>query len=59
MKETSITNADFVALIAIFIAIVSGTLNVSLMRENNRLSTLANEQGIKIDAMERTLLMNR
>lgn len=57
MKDNSA--ADFVACVAILVAVVSGSLNFHLWSEINRLSTTNQKQAERISTMERTLLMTR
>jgi hypothetical protein len=57
VKDNSI--ADFIALTAILAAIVSGSINFSQWQEIKRLSSISTEQQIRLETMERTLLMNR
>jgi hypothetical protein len=58
VKESSGT-ADFVACIAILVAILSGSLNLHLWSELNRYQQLSERQAQQIQTMERTLLLNR
>lgn len=53
------TAADFIALTAILIAVISGAINFNQFQEIQRLSALNESQTIRIDAMERTMLMTK
>ncbi len=58
MKDSSGT-ADFIACIAILIAVVSGSLNLHLWSEMERYQNLSEKQSARIETMERTLLMTK
>jgi uncharacterized protein YpmB len=51
--------ADFIACIAILVAVLSGSLNLHLWSEVNRYQQLSEQQAQQIQTMERTLLLNR
>jgi len=51
--------ADFVAFFALLTAVISLSMNFHQWHENRRLSALSQEQFIRIDSMERTLLMGQ
>ncbi len=57
MKDSSA--ADFIACIAILVAVLSGSLNLHLWSEVNRYQQLSEQQAQQIQTMERTLLLNR
>lgn len=57
MKDNSA--ADFIACIAILVAVISGSMNFHLWSEVNRLSESNQRQTEQIKTMERTLLMTR
>jgi len=58
-QEESINAADWIALLAIFIAVISGGINFHLWAEVARYKAIAEAQTQKIQTMERTLLMTR
>lgn len=58
MNESS-GAADFIACIAILVAILSGSLNLHLWSELSRYQQLSERQTQQIQTMERTLLLNR
>ena len=58
MKDPN-TAADFIACIAILIAVISGSLNFHLWSETSRLLDTNQKQAEQIKTMERTLLMTR
>lgn len=51
--------ADFVACVAILAAVISVSVNFHQGKEIERLQNIANQQALKIQTMERTLLMTR
>lgn len=58
MKQDS-TTAEFIALSAILVAVISGGLNVHLWSKANDFKSLSERQAIEIEAIEKTLLLNR
>lgn len=56
-NKDSSSVADIIACLAIFVAIVSGSINVSQGREVNRLSHLVEQQAQQIQVMEKTILL--
>jgi uncharacterized membrane protein affecting hemolysin expression len=57
MNKDSTSAADLIACLAIFIAIVSGSINVSQWHEISRLNQLADQQAQRIEVMEKTILL--
>ncbi len=55
MKDSS--SADFIACIAILLAVLSGSLNLHLWSEVRRYQQLSERQSQELQAMERTLLL--
>lgn len=58
-KQSDIGVADFIALTAILGLTISGSLNWNQSQEINRLLALSEYQELKIQTMERTLLMTK
>jgi len=58
MKQDSAT-AEFIALSAILVAVISGGLNLHLWNKANDFKALSERQATQIEAIERTLLLNR
>jgi len=56
-KDSSTITADIIACLAIFVAIVSGSINVSQWQEISRLNRLADQQAQRIEVMEKTILL--
>jgi len=56
MKDT--TTADFIALFAILVAVISGGLNIHLWNKANDFKSLSEKQQVQIETMEKTLLLN-
>lgn len=56
-KQDSTSAADIIACLAIFVAIASGSINVSQWHEINRLNHLADQQSQRIEVMEKTILL--
>ena len=57
MNKDSTSTADIIACLAIFVAIVSGSINISQWHEINRLNELAAQQAQRIEVMEKTILL--
>jgi uncharacterized membrane protein affecting hemolysin expression len=57
MNKDSSSTADIIACLAIFIAIVSGSINVNQWHEISRLNQLTEQQAQRIEVMEKTILL--
>lgn len=56
-KEDTSSIADITACLAIFVAIVSGSINVNQWHEISRLNQLTDQQAQRIEVMEKTILL--
>lgn len=57
MNKDSSSIADIIACLAIFAAVVSGSINISQWQEISRLNQLTDKQAQRIEVMEKTILL--
>lgn len=57
MNKDSSSAADIIACLAIFTAIVSGSININQWHEISRLNQLTEQQAQRIEVMEKTILL--